>query len=174
MYWFTVGDVINVNSWTYRGERRREIWIRNTDGREWSCSGYPLNVSVTRGQRVAFAWCKAQGARDAQLVAVRNCASGVYHVLNDCIAMAVGVHRHGRQAFFWLTALVVLKWAAEYLVGQPGWLPHLSITTSCLVVLGGSALGFAVSCARDPDPERIIDRNVQLGLAGIEYAWNQT
>lgn len=173
-YWFTVGDVISVNSWTYRGERHREVWIRNMDGREWSCGGYPLNVSLTRGQRIAFAWCAVEGNRDSQLVAVRNCSTGVCHVLSDCIAIAVGVHRHGRQAFAWLAALAVLEWAAEGLIGRPGWLPHVPITTLVLAVLGGSVIGFVFSCFRDPDPERVIDRNVQVALGGIEHAWRQT
>ena len=54
-YWPTVGDVISAKSWIYKGVRRDEIWIRNTDGREWCWSGHPLSVRATRGQRIAFA-----------------------------------------------------------------------------------------------------------------------
>ncbi len=173
-YWFTAGDVISMKSWTYRGERHDEIWIRNTDGREWVCRELPLGVNMTRGQRIAFAWCAARDQTDGQLVAVRNCSSGRYKFLSPCIANQLGVHRYGRRAFRWLSLLASILWGLGCLVGESSWIQQLSVATMAAGVLGGSLLGFLISCSLDPDPERVIDRNVLLGLGGIEQAWVTT
>jgi hypothetical protein len=173
-YWFTVGDVISMKSWTSRGERHHEIWIRNTDGREWVCTELPLGVNLTRGQRIAFAWCAAGDQTDGQLVAVRNCSSGRCKVLSHSIANEVGGYRYGRRAFRWLSLLTATLWGLGCLAGESSWIQRLSVTTMAAGVLGGSLLGFLLSRSLDPDPGRVVDRNVQIALAGIEQAWVTT
>lgn len=173
-YWITVGDVISMKSWTYRDERHHEIWIRNTDGKEWLCSGLPLGVNLNRGQRIAFAWCAAQNQTDGQLVAARNCSSGVCRVLSDRIATELGLHRYGRRTFRWLSLATATLWGLGYLAGEPSWIQQLSFATMTAGVLSASLLGFLISCSLDPDPERVIDTNVRLALGGIEQAWVTT
>jgi hypothetical protein len=173
-YSFTVGDVISIKSWIYRGERHHEIWFRTTDGREWCRRGLPLGINLTRGQRIAFAWCAVENQENEQLVAVRNCSTGQYNVVSHCMAIELGVHRYGRRAFRWLGLFAAVFSGLDWLAGPSSWIPHVPFAMIAAGVLGGALLGFLFSCSSDPDPERVIDKNVLIALAGIEQAWVMT
>ena len=174
IYRVTVGDVINVTSWWADGARHHGIWIRNCDGHEWHCEGFPLGVNVTKGQRIAFGLCSTQESNGARLVAVRNCSSGVGNVLSPHIAIAMGVHRYGRNAFYGLASLAAFAQLAYWLLVLPDWVPHISFVTLACGVLGGSALGLLVSCLRDSDPERVIDTGLRNALDGVQYGVERT
>ncbi len=173
-YCFTVGEVININSWMQNGDRHHGIWIRDDDGREWYRTGLPLQMNMTKGQRIAFAWCAAPGEDDETLVAVQNCSTGTRRVLSHAIAVSVAVHHFGLRTFCLLATLTAALQVADWFLAFPDWMPHISLGAMACVVLGGSALGFLASCFKDSDPGRMIDQSVSVALDGIQYGYDRT
>lgn len=173
-YWCTSGDVVSTRSWIYRGEWFHETWIRADDGREWRSTSGLLGLAVNRGHRLAFAWCAANDAAAGDLVAVRNCTTSESRATSQAIATEYDRRAYGR----WGMLLAVLAVCA---IGQSGYTAPLPafvvahwLPCSLVLVLVAGLLGFVLSAQVDPDPEREVDRKIQLALAGMEYAWRAT
>ncbi|MCZ8074810.1 MAG: hypothetical protein O9341_11840 [Paucibacter sp.] len=170
-YWFTAGDIINTRSWTYRGRRYCETWIRNTDGREWMTTGDLLGTAVNRGQRLAFAWCAANGAEAGDLVAVRNCTTGQSRVASQSIASEYVRRAYGRWGMLLALLAAVIIWQGDYAAELPPIVSAHWVLSLLALVLTAGLIGFVFSTQVDPDPEREVDQKIQIALAGMEYAW---
>ena len=170
-YWFTAGEVIKARSWVYRGIWRHDVWVRNDDGTEWHVQDRPLGIQLTRGQRLAFAWCAAKDAQTAKLVAVKNCATGESRAISSCIATSFGLHRYGRAAFIASSALAAVLWFGDFAQLIPAIVGVHPLALLASMVAGTSVIGYFCSCASDPDPGREIDRNVHIALEGMRQAW---
>lgn len=172
-YWFTAGDIINTRSWMYRGRWYCETWIRNTDGREWMTTGDLLGTAVNKGQRLAFAWCAANGADAGDLVAVRNCTTGQSRVVSQSLASEYERRAYGRWGVLLVLLAAVIVWQGDYAAELPPLVSaHWSLFLLALVLTAGF-IGFVFSTQVDPDPEREVDQKIQLALAGMEYAWRE-
>lgn len=173
-YWFTAGDVVSTRSWIYQGQWFHETWIRADDGREWRSTAGLLGLAVNRGQRLAFAWCAANDAAAGDLVAVRNCTTGESRVISQAIATEYDRRAYGR----WGMLLALLAACAMGQGGYTDTLPAFIVAhwlpCSLILVMVAGLLGFVLSAQVDPDPEREVDRKIQLALAGMEYAWRAT
>lgn len=172
-YWFTAGDVVNTRSWMYRGRWYCETWIRNTDGREWKASSDLLGTAVNRGQRLAFAWCAANGAEPGELVAVKNCTTGQSRVISQTIAARYERRAYGRWGMLLVLLAAAFVWRGNYIKDLPAIASAHWFLCLLALTLATGFIGFILSAQVDPDPEREVDRKIQLALAGMEYAWRE-
>lgn len=169
--WFTAGDVVSTRSWIYRGEWHHETWIRNTDGREWKATSGLLGTSVNRGHRLAFAWCGANGRTIGDLVAVRNCTTTESRVISQSIASLYDRRAYGRWGMLLTLLAAAVVWQGGYAAALPAIVTaHWAITLLVLTLLAGFS-GLLFSARINPDPQREVDRKIQLALAGMECAW---
>jgi hypothetical protein len=171
-YWFAGGEVITSKSWIYRGRRRHDIWIRFDDGLEWH-TGSLLGVDVTRGQRLAFAFCAPTGSRENELVAVKNCATGESRVLTQEIGQWFDKHHYGLQAAIASLALAAVLWFGGFMELLPAFANMHPVVSLASLVTGASLVGCYFSCTANPDAEGEIDRNIQIGLEGMYQAWHK-
>jgi hypothetical protein len=171
--WFTAGEVVTARSWIYRGEWHYETWIRNDDGREWRSSTGLLGIGMNRGQRLAFAWCAANGAENGDLVAVRNCTTGESRATSTAIACEYDRRAYGRWGMLTTALAILMVWQFGYQAKLPFSIADNWLTWCLALVLVTGFIGFILSCSVDPDPNREVDRRIHLALAGMEHAWQE-
>jgi len=171
-YWLTAGHVIRARSWIYRGRWHLDIWIRNDDGAEWR-TGSLLGVDVTLGQRIACAWYAANGRQAGDLAAVKNCATGESRVISQDIGLYFDEHRYGRQAAIGALLLAAAIWFGGLMTLFPPVVSANPIAALAILVSSVGLIGFCFSCAANPDHDRVIDQNIQVGLEAMYQAWHQ-
>lgn len=172
-YWFTAGNVVSTRSWAYRGEWYYETWIRDDDGREWRSTGGLLGVAVNRGQRLAFAWCAANGSETGDLVALRNCTTGESRVVSRTIAAEYDRRAYGRWGMLLALIAAAIAWQGGYVADLPAIIAEHWVQSLLALTLSAGAIGFVLSAQFDPDPEREVDQKIQMALAAMEHAWDE-
>jgi hypothetical protein len=171
-YWLTAAVVIDIRSWTYKGDRYHEVWFRNEDGREWRHEALPLRVPMTKGQQIAFAWCAPSGQARGQMVAVRNLSTGRHNVLCQDIATWFRP-QYGWRAFACVAATAGVLLLTQFMDSLPAWLPAISVSASTIAAVASALAGFLYSCTQDPDPCREIDSAVQVELEAMQLGWTR-
>lgn len=172
-YWFTAGTVVKARSWIYRQQTHYDIWIRDDDGREWHTEGGLLGVAINHGQRLAFAWCSPAEKSTGKLVAVRNCTTGECRVKSNYLAGSFTEYRYGRWLMLAATAFCLAVWQGGLAHLMPNVVQDHPVLSGLALVAGLGFLGFCVGAARNPDPEGVLDQNIQVGLQAMETAWRE-
>lgn len=158
-----------MKSWIFGGKWHYDAWIRNDDGVEWHAGGL-LELAMAQGQRIAFAWYATEGGRSRGLAAVKNCATGESKVRSDNIGLYFDTHAYGRQAAIAALILAAVIWFGGFMSMLPSVVLVNPIAALVAVVASAAFVGFLFSCLANPDPDREIDRAIEVGLEAMYQA----